>query len=124
MIVEEHDLQIDSVTHWTDSVTVLQWLHSSDKRQSVFVANRAAEILENSTIDEWNNVKGDLNPSDIGTREITIQKLTESDWLYGPIWLKDHPDDVPVSLQPITLVPDVHAAVAVIANTSMTQEPI
>ena len=30
----------------------------------------------------------------------------------------------PLSLQPINLVPDVHAAVAVIANKSMTQEPI
>ena len=44
-MAQEHDLQIDSVTHWTDSVTVLQWLHSADKRQNVFVANREAEIL-------------------------------------------------------------------------------
>ena len=124
LIAEEHDLQIDSVTHWTDSVTVLQWLHSADKRQNVFVANRAAEILENSTIDEWKHVKGGLNPSDIGARGITIQKLTESDWLSGPIWLKDHPDYWPLSLQPVNLVPDENAAVAVIANTSMTQEPI
>ena len=65
-----------------------------------------------------------MNPSDIGTRGITIQKLTESDWLSGPIWLKDHPDDWPLSLQPVNLVPDENAAVAVIANTSMTQEPI
>ena len=65
-----------------------------------------------------------MNPSDIGTRGITIEKLTESDWLAGPIWLKDHPDDWPLSLQPINLVPDDHAAVAVVANKSMTQEPI
>ena len=78
------------------------------------LANRAAELLENSTNDEWKHVKGELNPSDIGTRGITIQKLTESGWLSGPIWLKDHPDDWPVSLQPINLVPDEHAAVAVL----------
>ena len=124
LFVQEHDLRIDSVTHWTDSVTVLQWLHSADKKQNVFVANRAVQILENSTIDEWKHVKGEMNPSDIGTRGITIEKLTESDWLSGPIWLKDHPDDWPSSLQPVTLVPDDPAAVAVIANTSMTQEPI
>ena len=52
LIVQEHDLQIDSVTHWTDSSTVLQWLHSACKKQNFFVANRAAEILESSTIDE------------------------------------------------------------------------
>ena len=53
LIVQEHDLWIDSVTHWTDSVTVLQWFYSADKKQNVFVANTAAEILEKSTIDEW-----------------------------------------------------------------------
>ena len=62
MIVQEHDLQIDSVTHWTDSVSVLQWLHSAEKRQNVFVANSAAEILKPSRIDEWKHVKGELNP--------------------------------------------------------------
>ena len=103
---------------------MLHWLHSADKKQNVFVANRAAETLGNSTIDEWKHVKGETNQSNIGTRGITIEKLTESDWLSGPIWLKDHPDDWPLSLQPINLVPDVHAAVAVSANTSMTQEPI
>ena len=30
---------------WTDSTTVLQWLHSIDKKP-VFVANRVAEFLE------------------------------------------------------------------------------
>ena len=92
LIVQEHDLHIDIVTHWTDSVTVLQWLQSADKK-NVFVANRAADILENSTIDEWKHVKSEINPSDIGTRGSTIEKLTESDWLSGPIWLKDYPDD-------------------------------
>ena len=65
-----------------------------------------------------------MNPSYIGTQGITIEKLTESDWLSGPIWLKDKPNDWPSFLQPNNLVPDDHAAVAVIANTSITQEPI
>ena len=117
LIVQEYDIRFYSVTHWTDSVTVLQWLHSADKKQNVFVANRAAEILENSTIDEWKHVKDEMNPSDIGTRGITIEKLTESVWLLGPVWLKDQPNDWPLSLKPINFVP------AVIANTSMTQEP-
>ena len=39
LIVEEHDLLLDSVTHWTESITVLQWLHSADRKQTVFVAN-------------------------------------------------------------------------------------
>ena len=61
-------------------------------KTKVFVANRAADILKNSTIDEWKHVKGEMNPFDIGTRGITIEKLTKSDWLSGTIWLTDHPD--------------------------------
>ena len=37
LIVQEHDLRIDSVTHWTDSVTVLPWLHSADKKNKMFL---------------------------------------------------------------------------------------
>ena len=100
-IVQEHDLQLDSVTHWTDSATVLQWLHSADKKQNNFVANRAAEIFASSSIDEWNHVKGELNPSDIEKREIIIKKLYKSDWISGPIWFKNHLDDWSLSLQPV-----------------------
>ena len=119
MIVEEHDLLIDSVTHWTDSFTVLQWLHSADRRQNVFVANRAAEILEASTIDEWKHIKGELNPSDIGTRGITIEKLSESDWLSGPTWLKEKSENWSISLAPVSSVIEDHTQIAAIANNSM-----
>ena len=67
LIIQEHDIHLNSITHWTDSVTVLQWLNSPDKKRNVFVANRAAEILEYSTIDEWKHIRGELNLSDIGT---------------------------------------------------------
>ena len=46
------DLLIDSVTQNTDSCTVLQCLNSVHKNQIVFVAKMAAEIVENSLIDE------------------------------------------------------------------------
>ena len=50
-IIDEHDHVFSRVFYWSDSVTVLHWLHSSHKRQTAFVANRVAEILETSTID-------------------------------------------------------------------------
>ena len=46
-IMRKHDVKIFKIYHWTDSSTVLQWLQSAHKKQQVFVANRAAEILEN-----------------------------------------------------------------------------
>ena len=119
LIVEEHDLVIDTVTHWADSITILQWLHSADRKWNVFVANRAAEILEASTFDEWKHIKGELNPSDIGTRRITIEKLSESDWLSGPTWLKDQSENWPISLAPVSSVIEYHTQIAGIAKNSM-----
>ncbi|XP_075256718.1 uncharacterized protein LOC142349192 [Convolutriloba macropyga] len=77
-ILREHDVKIDKVYHWTDSSTVLQWLQSAHKKQQVFVANRAAEILESSSMDQWRHVKGIENPADIGTRGMSIEGLKES----------------------------------------------
>ena len=68
------------------------------------------------------NIRGELNPSDIGTRGITVEKLSESECLTGPFWLKDQPDKWPLSLQPIYVVSDDHVEVVVIVNTSITQE--
>ena len=56
------------------------------------MANRIAEILENSTIDEWNFVNGLKNPADIGTRGMTISELNDSDWIKGPQWLTKSPE--------------------------------
>ena len=119
LIVEEHDLLIDSVTNWTDSITVLQWLHSADRKQNVSVANRAAEILEASSIDDWKHIKGELNPSDTGTRGTTIEKLSDSDWLSGLTWLKDQSKNWPISLAPVSSVIEDHTHFAGIANNSL-----
>ena len=46
-------ITVERTLMWTDSTTVLQWLHSI---RPVFVANRVAEILELTTFAEWNHV--------------------------------------------------------------------
>ena len=71
---------------WTDSTTVLQCLHSIDKKP-VFVANRVAEILELTTIDDWNHVPTADNPADAGTRGLSANALLDSPWLKGPKFL-------------------------------------
>ena len=71
-----HILKDDGVSYWLDSVIVLQWLHSADKKQT-FSLLTAAEFWETSSIDEREHIKGDMIPSDIGTRGTTIQKLSE-----------------------------------------------
>ena len=63
-------VRIDNSFMWTDSTTVLQWLHSLEK-EPVFVTNRVAEILELTIVDEWNYVKSCDNPADAGTRGLS-----------------------------------------------------
>ena len=95
LISEEHDIEVDQIVHWTDSTTVLQWLHASNNKQPVFVANRVAEILENSTVDQWRHVEGKMNPADIGTRGMTVEAPKESEWLTGPAWPTETEDAWP-----------------------------
>ena len=80
--------KLTKIFHWTNSSTVLHWLQAAHKKQQVFVANRAAEILENSSIDQWRHVKGVERPADIGTRGMSIEGLKESVWLNAPAWLQ------------------------------------
>ena len=91
-IVKEHE----SKSHfWTDSTTVLQWIHSSHRKQQVFVANRVAEILDTTTVSQWKHVSGINNPADIGTRAISVEVLKRSEWLTGPAWLKQPESEWP-----------------------------
>ncbi|XP_063722434.1 uncharacterized protein LOC134848854 [Symsagittifera roscoffensis] len=80
-------LSISKVFMWTDSTTVLQWLNSTSK-QPVFVANRVAEILESTSIDQWFHVLSGDNPADTGTRGITADSPKQSSWVNGPSFLK------------------------------------
>ena len=56
------------------------------------MANRVAEILENSTIDRWRRVVGTLKAGDNGTQGMTVEALKESEWLTGPAWLTERED--------------------------------
>ena len=81
---------------WSDSTTVIQWIRSNNEKQPTFVANRVAEILDTSTVDEWHHVEGAKNPADLGTRGLSFDDIVNSNWIKGPDWL----------LQPILLDED------------------
>ena len=97
-IVKEHEAKIHSCNFWTDSTTVLQWIHSSQRKQQVFVANRVAEILDTTNVSQWNHVSGISNPADIRTRAIKVDELKRSEWLTGPAWLKQRENEWPEQL--------------------------
>ena len=94
-IVKEHETKIHSCNFWTDSTTVLQWTHSSHRKQQVFVTNRVAEILDTTNVSQWNHVSGINNPADIRTRAINVDEFRRSEWLTGPAWLKQRENEWP-----------------------------
>ena len=94
-IVKEHESKIQSCNFWTDSTTLLQWIHSSHRKQQVFVANRVAGILDTTNVSQWNHVSGINNPADIGTRAINVDELKRSEWLTGSAWLKERENEWP-----------------------------
>ena len=77
---------ISSVTCWTDSTVVLQWLKDKG-RYKVFVANRVSKILERDFI-AWKYFPSKQKPADIGSQGSPIRKLPEL-WWTGPTWLKE-----------------------------------
>jgi hypothetical protein len=80
---------IASLHNWVDSVTVLYWL-SDHGEWSTFVRNRVKKIKE-LTSATWKYVPTTENPSDLGTRGTSPDKLGES-WFKGPEWLTDGSD--------------------------------
>ena len=104
-IVKEHESKVHSCNFWTDSTTVLQWIHSSHRKQQVFVANKVAEILDTTKVSQWNHVSGINNPADIGTRAINVDELKRSEWLTESAWLKQRENEWPEQLN-LTFVSD------------------
>ena len=51
------------------------------------MANRVSEILDLTTVDQWNHVGTSDNPADSGTRGLTAESLIDSCWLKGPLFL-------------------------------------
>ena len=46
-----------------------------DRKFSIYIMNRLQEIRENSTVEEWNFIPGEINPADNCTRYTSFSKL-------------------------------------------------
>ena len=85
-ITQALTVTVNQVFTWADSTTVLQWINSN-KKQLIFVANRVCEILEYTSVDQWNHVATKDNPADAGTRGMSAEILQLSSWVKGPHFL-------------------------------------
>ncbi|XP_072395161.1 uncharacterized protein [Diabrotica undecimpunctata] len=87
-IVKEKLSQLDSINMWSDSEIVLAWLRSHPSRWTQFVANRVAQILDNSPNAHWRHVRSKENPADILSRGMLPSELINSSlWFHGPPFL-------------------------------------
>ena len=79
-------MHVNKVFMWTDSTNVLQWLNSRSK-QPIFIENRVCEILEHTSVDEWNHVTSSDKPADACTLGMSAEVLQSSSWVKGPDFL-------------------------------------
>ena len=92
-ICEELGFQLDKVFYWTDSMTVLRYLHNTQKRFKVFVANRLSAIREVSAAEQWRYVPSSENAADVGSRPVLPGSDQLRPWIEGPAFLRT--DDWP-----------------------------
>ena len=123
-------VHVNKIFMWTDSTSVLHWLHSTSK-QSIFIANRVCEIFEHTSVDEWNHVASSNNPSDAGTRGMSAEVLHSSSWVRDPDFLRTnelpfHPSTEVVKnikLGKVTKETDKTNTSLAVSATKSTKEP-
>ena len=57
-ILEEIDFEVDETHFWSDSKIVLHYLSNTQRRFSVYVSHRVAEIASKSDVKEWHHIPG------------------------------------------------------------------
>lgn len=76
-------LSTNHFTYWTDSSIVLAWINCCQPLKP-YVANRVAQILDISNVDQWRHVPSTSNPADIISRGIPAESLIDcSMWWHG-----------------------------------------
>lgn len=88
-VLEGHSIHVSRQVLWSDSATVIRWIHSEHRRYKPFVAHRVAEILANTEQTSWRWIPTSDNPADDATRSKRRMSLSSSSrWLRGPEFLR------------------------------------
>lgn len=89
LLLIREKIPIDSVLAYTDSGTVLAWLHTAPHLLKIFVANRVVQILDNISLPSWQHVSTADNPADCSSRGVSCPDLIVHPlWWSGPEWLR------------------------------------
>ena len=105
-MLQELTLPNHHAIFWTNSTAVLQMISNTNKRFSVFVANRLTRIEEHTSTDQWRYVPSKKNPTDMATCIIDAESFISNSnvWLQGPEFLLEVEDLWP---QPPCLLPNL-----------------
>lgn len=84
----KNKIPINQTIAFTDSSTVLSWLHIEPHKLKTFVAHRVVKITEDVPLEYWQHVSTRDNPADHCSRGLSSGKLAEcASWWVGPDWL-------------------------------------
>lgn len=86
--IKSSRIKFNTITLWSDSTIVLNWIRISPNLLKTFVCNRVAEIQNFKTDCIWRHVQSKDNPADMLSRGIDPTTLMDNTlWWYGPEWL-------------------------------------
>ncbi|XP_055622254.1 uncharacterized protein LOC129765843 [Toxorhynchites rutilus septentrionalis] len=123
-IIDNHSVEVKQRFIWTDSRTVLSWIHSDQRRYKQFVAFRIGEILSLTKLDEWrwvstrNNIADDLTKWDRGHN-----LNSNGPWFRGPHFLFHQEDSWPEQKRVTPNVPEEIRAHILFHDISLS-EPV
>ena len=60
----------NGVTYWVDSMNVGYWIQGQSRECNPFITHRVGEIHEFSAPNQWRYVPTDVDPADLGTRDL------------------------------------------------------
>ena len=91
-ILETLSLKNVKVYYWSDSSTVVAWIHR-EGYWSVFVENRVEGIKKLTDFEQWRHISGHLNPADLPPRSCTAKQLLFRKWWEKPVLLLQEPEE-------------------------------
>ncbi|XP_078698382.1 uncharacterized protein LOC144925949 [Branchiostoma floridae x Branchiostoma belcheri] len=129
MIKRELDVKIDETYFWTDSTTVLRYIHNQTSRFHTFVANRLAIIHDKTEPQQWRYVNTAHNPADEASRGQGIEVFLENRrWTEGPdfLWHPSNkwPEQPDCVIAPVVLSDPEVKAVGAVSMPEGLQQPL
>jgi len=70
----KHRYEAERTLYWTGSTATLSWIKTNTEAKD-FIKNRIKEIRKRTNKNSWFHVKGENNPADIITRNVSVKDL-------------------------------------------------